>query len=115
MESPESSCSGAKLYNVLLLFKNRTYSDRKFDAINTRNGFRVSLLLGFCVLYTYQEAQQLRILRNWMMNKDGTMLGALSSALEMHGDSVFISFYGSGKASLSLKNLYVRIASDVCG
>jgi hypothetical protein len=64
-------------------------------AINTRNGFRVSLLLGFCVLYTYQETQQLRLLRNWVMNKDGAMLGALSSALEMHGDSVFISLWQS--------------------
>jgi hypothetical protein len=72
-------------------------------------------MLGFRVLYTHQEAQQLRRLRNWVMNKHGAMLYALSSALEMHGDPVFISFYGSGKASLSLQNLYVRIASDVCG
>jgi len=47
--------------------------------------------------------------------KHGAMLDALSSALEMHGDPVFINFYRSGKASLSLQNLYVRIASDVCG
>jgi hypothetical protein len=45
------------------------------------------------------------------MNKHGAKLYALSSALEMHGDPVFISFYGSGKASLSLQNLYARIAS----
>ncbi len=75
----------------------------------------MSLLLGFCVLYAHQGAQQLRRLRNWVMNKHGAMLDALSSALEMHGDPVFINFYGSGKASLSLQNLYVRIASDVCG
>ncbi len=105
MENPESCCSGAKLYNLLLLFKNRTLSDRKFDAINTRNGFRLSLLLGFCVLYTHQEAQQLRRLRNSVMNKHGAMLDTLSSALERDGDPVFISFYGSGKASLSPKSV----------
>jgi hypothetical protein len=49
------------------------------------------------------------------MNKHGAMLDALSSALEMHGDPGFISFYVSGKASLSLQNLYVRIASDFYG
>jgi hypothetical protein len=37
------------------------------------------------------------------MNKHGAMLDALSSALEIHGDPVFISFYESGKASLSPK------------
>ncbi len=63
----------------------------------------MSLLLGFCVLYTHQEAKQLRRLRNWVMNKHGAMLDALSSALEIHGDPVFISFYESGKASLSPK------------
>ncbi len=61
--------------------------------------------MGFCVLYTHQKAQQLRRLRNWVMNKHGAVLDALSSALEINDDPVFISYYGSGKASLSPKNL----------
>jgi hypothetical protein len=39
------------------------------------------------------------------MNKHGAVLDALSSALEINDDPVFISYYGSGKASLSPKNL----------
>lgn len=114
MESPESCCSDAKLSNLLLLLKiEHNLIENLMQSIP-----EMDLEWAYC--WVFVSCIHIKRLNNWEDGEIGWWISmvqcrTLSSALEMHGDPVFISFYVSSKASLSLQNLYVRIASDVYG